>query len=115
MLSVVEVCADYCVGVCVNVCGVVCGVVCVVVCCVVLMSGCGLLCCDVVGVLGDFCLICNACSWRCSFMENDVCEDGVCSVYVWWWLNVRESSLGVCSELYPVGLPIVCECVSVLL
>ena len=31
-------------------------------------------------------------------VENDVCEDGVCSVYVWWWLNVRESSLGVCSH-----------------
>ena len=44
---------------------------------------------------------------------NDVCEDGVCSVYVWWWLNVRESSLGVCSELCPVCFPIVRECVSV--
>ena len=43
----------------------------------------------------------------------DVCEDGVCSVYVWWWLNVRESSLGVCSELCPVCFPIVRECVSV--
>ena len=32
-------------------------------------------------------------------MENDVCEDSVCSVYVWWWLTVRESILGVCSEL----------------
>ena len=28
-------------------------------------------------------------------VENDVCEDGVCSVYVWWRLNVIESSLGV--------------------
>ena len=28
-------------------------------------------------------------------VENDVCEYGVCSVYVWWWLNARESSLGV--------------------
>ena len=46
-------------------------------------------------------------------MENDVCEDGVCSVYVWWWLNVGETSLGVCSELCPVCLPIVRECVSV--
>ena len=34
----------YGVGVCVNVCGVVC----VVVCCLCLMSGCCLLCCDVV-------------------------------------------------------------------
>ena len=35
-------------------------------------------------------------------------------MYVWWWLNVRESSLGVCSELCPVCFPIVCEGVSVL-
>ena len=64
VLLVDEVCADYggvnvfhgClnsgvvygVGVCVNVCGVVC----VVVCCLFLMSGCCLLCCDVVGVWG---------------------------------------------------------------
>ena len=48
-------------------------------------------------------------------MENDVCEDGVCSVYVWWWLNVSESSIGVCSERCPVCFPIVRECVSVLL
>ena len=36
-------------------------------------------------------------------------------VYVWWRLNVRESSLGVCSELCPVCFHVVCECVSVLL
>ena len=30
-------------------------------------------------------------------------------------LNVRESSLGVCSELCPVCFPLVCEGVSVLL
>ena len=48
-------------------------------------------------------------------VKNDVCEDGVCSVYVWWWLNVRESSLGVCSELCPVCFLIAHECVSVLL
>ena len=48
-------------------------------------------------------------------VENDVCENGVCSVYVWWRLNVRESSLGVCSKLCPVWFPIVCKCVSVLL
>ena len=47
-------------------------------------------------------------------MEDDVCENGDCSVYVWWRLNVKESSLGVCSELCPVCFPIVCECVSVL-
>ena len=35
-------------------------------------------------------------------VENDVCKNGVCSVYVRWWLNVRESSFGVCSELCPV-------------
>ena len=48
-------------------------------------------------------------------VENDVCEDGACSVHVWWWLNVRESSLSVCSELCPVCFSIVRECVSVLL
>ena len=35
-------------------------------------------------------------------------------VYVWWWLNVRESSIGVYSELCPVCFPIVRVCVSVL-
>ena len=48
-------------------------------------------------------------------VENDVCEDGVCSVYIEWWLNVREINLRACSELYPVCVPIVRECVSVLL
>ena len=48
-------------------------------------------------------------------MEDDVCEDGVYSMYVWWRLNVREFSLGVYIELCPVCFPIVCECVSVLL
>ena len=48
-------------------------------------------------------------------VENDVCEDGVCSVYIWWWLNGRESSLRVCSELCLFCFPIVRECVSVLL
>ena len=47
--------------------------------------------------------------------EIDVCEDGVCSVYIWWWWNVRESSIRVSSELCPVCFPIVRECVSVLL
>ena len=42
-------------------------------------------------------------------VDNDVCEDGVCSV------NVREGSLGVCSELCPVCFPTIRECVSVLL
>ena len=55
--------------------------------------------------------------WNVVFVcvEVDVCENGVYSVYVWWRLNARESSLGVCSELCPVGFPIVCECVYVLL
>ena len=48
-------------------------------------------------------------------VEEDICENCVCSVYVWWRLNVRESSIGVFSELCPVCFPIVCECVSVLL
>ena len=38
-------------------------------------------------------------------VDNYVCEDGVCSAYVWWWLNV--------SELCPVCFPIVRKCVSV--
>ena len=48
-------------------------------------------------------------------MENDVCVDGVFSVYIWCWLNVRESSLGVCGKLYQVCIPIVRECASVLM
>ena len=44
-------------------------------------------------------------------MKNDVCENGVCCGYVWWWLNVRECSLGVCSQRCPVCFPIVRECV----
>ena len=46
-------------------------------------------------------------------VENDVCKYGVCGVYIWWWLNIRESSLRVFSELCPVCFPIVRECVSV--
>ena len=34
-------------------------------------------------------------------------------VYVWWWLNVSESILRVCSKLCPVCFPIVREHVSV--
>ena len=48
-------------------------------------------------------------------MENDVCENGVYIVYIWCWLNVRENSLGVCSELCPVCFPIVREYVYALL
>ena len=48
-------------------------------------------------------------------VDNGVCEDGVYSMYIWWWLNDRESSLRVCSELCPVYFPLVCECVSVFL
>ena len=55
---------------------------------------------------GMLCFVC---------VEEDVWENGVCSVYVWWRLNVRESSLDVCSELCLVCFSIVCECVSVLL
>ena len=45
------------------------------------------LCCDIVtGCVGccDFCLICDACSWKCSFMGR-VCVfrrvDGLCLLY----------------------------------
>ena len=58
-----------------------------------------------------------SCIWDVVFvcMENDVYEDGICSVYIWWHLNVSESSLSVCSALCPVCFSIVRECVSVLL
>ena len=71
------------------------------------------------------CLICSGSSLHvecilpfgmlCVCVDDDVCENGVCSVYVWWRLNVRESSLGICSELCLVCFLIVYECVSVLL
>ena len=48
-------------------------------------------------------------------VDNDGFEDGIYSVYIWWWLNVRDSSLRVCSELCPIFFPIVREYVSVLL
>ena len=32
-------------------------------------------------------------------VKNDVCEDGVCSMYIYWLLNVRESSISVGNEL----------------
>ena len=48
-------------------------------------------------------------------VKNDVCEDGICSVYICWWLKVRKSSLSFGSELCPVCFSIVSECVSVLL
>ena len=48
-------------------------------------------------------------------LANDVCEDRVCSVYIWWLLNAFESGLRVCSEMCPVCFPIIRECVSVLL
>ena len=54
------------------------------------------------------CLMCSGSSlhvecifafWDVVFVcvENDVCEDRVCSVYVWWRLNVRESLLSYSS------------------
>ena len=33
-----------------------------IICCVVMWCGCVVSC--------DFCLICDACSWRCSFMSS---------------------------------------------
>ena len=89
VLSVVEVCADY-VGVnvfhaCLNF-GVVYGVrVCVNVCgvvyCLFLTSGCCLLCSGCVG-WGDFCLIGDACNWRCSFMGSRCVSSCICCVFV---------------------------------
>ena len=66
---------------------------------------------------GNSCMWCVSCLLDVVFVcvENNVCEDGVCSVYIFWWLNVRESILSVRSELCPVLSPIVSECVSVLL
>ena len=71
----------YCVGGCINVCSVIC----VVVCCLFLTSGCYLLCCDVVGVWDVvifFCLICDACSCRCSFMGRVCVSSCRCCVFV---------------------------------
>ena len=48
-------------------------------------------------------------------VKNDVFEDNVCSMYIWWWLNVRESSLSVCRKLCPVCFLVVSEDVPVLL
>ena len=42
-------------------------------------------------------------------------QDDVCSVYICWWLNVRESAISVCSELCPVFFLVVSECMSLLL
>ena len=57
---------------------------------------------------------CVPCFWGVVFVcvKNDVCEDGVFSVYICWWLNVRESTLIVCSELCPVCFYIFSECMS---
>ena len=55
-----------------------------------------------------FVMLCLS-AWRMIFVKM------VFAVYIWWWLNVRESSLRVCSELCPVCFPIVHECVSVML
>ena len=47
------------------------------------MSGCSLLCCDVVGVWGVvICVICDACSWRCSFMGRGCVSSCICCVFV---------------------------------
>ena len=55
------------------------------------------------------CLMCLS-VWRMMFVKMVFCR-----VYVRWWLNVRESSPGVCGELCQDCFPIVRECVSVLL
>ena len=87
VLSVVEVCADYVFHVCLNfdlvygvgVCVNVCGVVCVVLC--FLCLGVVMLCSGCVGCC-DFCLICDACSWRCSFMGSVCVSSCRCCVFV---------------------------------
>ena len=48
-------------------------------------------------------------AWRMMFVKMAF------AVCVWWWLNIREISLGVCSELCPVFFRVVREYVSVLL
>ena len=48
-------------------------------------------------------------------VKIDVYEECVCRVYICWWFNAIESSLSVCSELCPVFISIVSECMSVLL
>ena len=63
------------------------------------------------------CLICSGSNLHVTCMlpfgmsfvcvKNNVCEYGVCNVYICWWLNVREISLSGCSELCPVCFSIV--------
>ena len=43
-------------------------------------------------------------------VKNCVCENGVFSVYICWWLNVTEGSLNVYCEF--VASLLLCECVS---
>ena len=75
--DVVEVCADYgCVNVfhvCLNF-GVVYGVG-------VCFLRLGVVCCYLVGCC-DFCLICDACSWKCSFMGSVCVSSCRCCVFV---------------------------------
>ena len=79
--------------------------------CALMLFLCSILCFMCSGIsLHVECIVLLAC-----FVDNDVCEEGVCNVYIWQWLNVRESSLRVYSELCPVCFSIVRECVSVLL
>ena len=47
--------------------------------------------------------------------QNDVCEDFIGSVYVGGYCGLSESELCVFGKLCPVGFPVVCECLSVLL
>ena len=48
-------------------------------------------------------------------VKNDVCKDGVCGVYIYWLLNIREIILSACSELYSVCFLVASEYLSVLL
>ena len=53
--------------------------------CVLMLFLCSILCLMCSGsslhveCILPFGMLCFVC------VENDVCEDGVCSVYVWWW------------------------------
>ena len=50
--------------------------------------------CCVLCVLEVVCMWSVSCLWDVVYICVEDGENGVCSVYVWWRLNVLESSLG---------------------